>query len=416
MKILRLTAENVKRIKIVEIEPDGNLVVIGGRNGQGKTSVLDSITYALAGKTTHPTRPIRDGEDNAKIVCELDDLIVTRTFTQKGGTLVVSNKEGAKYPTPQAMLDKLTGKLGFDPLAFSRMLKKEQLETLKSLVGLDFSELDARRKGLYEQRTLVNREGKELKAVFDQMPEYPDVPESEISVSLLMEELERREEHNRANMAKRTVLDQLNGEVAKQTEKVAQLEKELEEARTELEKVSKAQNEFKVEVDALHDTDEQEIREQVAGAETINKKVSANRERSQILPKLRKKSGEYKKLTSQIEDIDKAKSDALASASFPVSYLSFDEDGVLFNGLPFDQASSAEQLRVSVAIGLAMNPELKVLLIRDGSLLDKESLQMIASLAADANAQVWIERVGEGDEVSIIIEDGMIKDVFVPQM
>jgi myosin heavy subunit len=241
------------------------------------------------------------------------------------------------------------------------------------------------------------------------MPEYPDVPESEISVSILMEELKKREEHNRSNMAKRTALDQLNGEVAKQTEKVAQLEKELEEARTELEKVSKAQNELKVEVDALHDTDEQEIREQVTGAETINKKVYANKERSQILRKLRKKRGEYKKLTSPIEDIDKAKSDALASASFPVSDLSFDENGVLFNGLPFDQASSAEQLRVSVAIGLAMNPELKVLLIRDGSLLDRENLHMIASLAAEANAQVWIERVGEGDEVSIIIEDGMIK-------
>ena len=359
MKILRLTAENVKRIKIVEIEPDGNLVVIGGRNGQGKTSVLDSITYALAGKTTHPTRPIRDGESKAKVVCELDDIIVTRTFTEAGGgTLTVTNKDGAKYPTPQALLDKLTGKLGFDPLAFSRMLKKEQLETLKSLVGLDFSELDARRKGLYEQRTLVNREGKELKAVFDQMPEYPDVPESEISVSLLMEELEKREEHNRSNMAKRTALDQLNGDVAKQTEKVAQLEKELEEARTELEKVSKAQNELKVEVDALHDTDEQEIREQVTGAETINKKVYANKERSQILQKLRKKRGEYKKFTSQIEDIDNAKNDALASASFPVSDLSFDENGVLFNGLPFDQASSAEQ---GVRVAMEQKIQLRIL-------------------------------------------------------
>jgi len=162
MKITRLTAENIKRIKAVEITPDGNLVVIGGRNAQGKTSVLDSITYALAGASSHPDKPIRNGEDKAKIVCELDDLIVTRTFTPKGGSLMVSNKEGAKYASPQAMLDELTGKLTFDPLAFARMQPREQLETLKSLVGLDFAEMDAKRHQLYEERTLVNREGKKL--------------------------------------------------------------------------------------------------------------------------------------------------------------------------------------------------------------------------------------------------------------
>ena len=152
MKIIKLKAENVKRLEAVTITPDGNLVVIGGRNAQGKTSVLDSITYALAGALSHPDRPIRDGEDKAKIVCELDDLIVTRTFTPKGGSLIVSNKEGAKYASPQAMLDELTGKLTFDPLAFSRMPPKEQVNTLKSLVGLDFSELDAKRQALYDER------------------------------------------------------------------------------------------------------------------------------------------------------------------------------------------------------------------------------------------------------------------------
>ena len=43
MKIVQLTAENVKRLTAVSIAPDGNLVQITGRNGQGKASVLDAI-------------------------------------------------------------------------------------------------------------------------------------------------------------------------------------------------------------------------------------------------------------------------------------------------------------------------------------------------------------------------------------
>ena len=88
--------------------------------------------------------------------------------------------------------------------------------------------------------------------------------------------------------------------------------------------------------------------------------------------------------------------------------IGFGDEGVTFNGLPIEQASSAEQTRVAVAIGLAANPELPVVLIRDGSLLDEDSLAAVAKQAAERGAQVWIERVGDGKECSVIIEDGEV--------
>ena len=101
----------------------------------------------------------------------------------------------------------------------------------------------------------------------------------------------------------------------------------------------------------------------------------------------------------------------ISKAAYPVAGLGFDQlGGVTFNGLPFSQASTAEQLRVSVAIGLALNPQLRVLLIRDGSLLDDDSMKMVAKMAAKADAQVWIERVEIDGQVSVVIEDGAIKD------
>ena len=190
MKIIKLQSENVKRLKAVEINPDENLIIIGGNNAQGKTSVLDSITMALSGKGSIPVQPIRKGEKSAKVVCELDDLIVTRTFTATGGSLIVASKDGAKYSSPQAMLDKLVGKLTFDPLRFSRMAPRDQSAQLKALVGLNFSQQDQERKRLYDLRTAINLECVELKARFEAIPVHPDAPKQEVSVSKLVQELQ----------------------------------------------------------------------------------------------------------------------------------------------------------------------------------------------------------------------------------
>ena len=60
MKINKLEIENVKRIKAVRLKPAQNgLTVIGGNNNQGKTSVLDSIAWALGGEKYRPSEAAR---------------------------------------------------------------------------------------------------------------------------------------------------------------------------------------------------------------------------------------------------------------------------------------------------------------------------------------------------------------------
>lgn len=122
--------------------------------------------------------------------------------------------------------------------------------------------------------------------------------------------------------------------------------------------------------------------------------------------------------TSVLDSIWYALGGKAASPSDPIHHgketaevtVTFGNGVVLYQDIPLDQCSSAERLRVSVSIGLAMNPKLKVLLIRDGSLLDEDNLQMIATMAEKADAQVWIERVGDGEECSVVIEDGQVRD------
>ena len=136
MKIIALQAENIKRIVAIDIRPDTNVVQITGKNGQGKTSVLDAIWWCLAGAGKTQSQPIRKGNDEGYVTIDLGEMIVTRTFKiNKDGettsSLRVENKDGVKFSSPQAMLDKMLGDLTFDPLAFARMDAKKQFDTLR---------------------------------------------------------------------------------------------------------------------------------------------------------------------------------------------------------------------------------------------------------------------------------------------
>ena len=169
-------------------------------------------------------------------------------------------------------------------------------------------------------------------------------------------------------------------------------------------------------VGSLIDPDLADIRKRISQAEMINERVRLAKDRAALDAQLQtiKKSSE--ELTEKLTEIDQRKANLLSEAKFPVPGLGFDGDEVTLDDLPLQQASSAEQLRVSVAMGLALNPKLRVMLVRDGSLLDEESLAMVAKMSEEADAQIWIEQVDRGQKVGVVIEDGHVEGVEEPEM
>lgn len=408
MKIVSLKAENVKCLKAVHIEPDGSIVQITGANGAGKSTVLDSIMYALCGKDVIPTQPIRRGEDHAEINVDLGDYTVTRRFTAEGNTtLTVKSKEGAKFPSPQSLLDKIVGP-AFDPLAFTKHPAKQQLETLRQLVGIDFTKLNEERKGHYESRTMANRDAAAVENRLSAMPEHKDAPAEEVSVGELVDKLRQVDEYNRAraNVEQQhaTALASANRLI----EEIKGIRQTLDRAERNLEDQKSLVQKHHLTLAEMPVKDAAPIKDQIASAETTNRKVRENKARAELALKLTEYKETAQTLSDAIGAIDTQKQKILSEARFPVDGLSIDDNGVTYNGLPFTQASSAEQLRVSVAIGLAANPKLKVLLIRDGSLLDANGMQLITEMADQAGAQVWIERVATDEAVGIVIEDGQV--------
>ncbi len=414
MKITELRAENVKRLKAVHITPNGEAaVILGGRNEQGKTSVLDAIEMALAGSDSVPEMPIRNGEERARIVVKTEEYVVERRFTRSNSYLTVTNAKGLELASPQKVLDKLVGSLSFDPLAFARMDPKAQAEEVKRLAGLDFDGLDTEKQRAFDQRTELNREVKRLEGALAKMPHHDGAPAHEVAAADALAELRRIADQRNARSLAEVSLQDMRAHARRLADEIEAIEKQLEAKRVTLEGVREAGRVKREEFDAMPVPDaarEQQLEAMVRGADEINAKVRANAERLRLSEELDTQTVQVMKLTGRLQAIEREKSEALAAAKLPIDGLGFDEAlGLLVDGVPFAQCSSARKLKVSVALGLAANPTLKVLLIRDGAFLDEESLAMVAKMAADAGAQVWVERVGKGAECSVIIEDGQVE-------
>lgn len=424
MRIIKLEAENIKRLKAITIRPTGAATLIGGRNAQGKSSTLDCIAMALSGKAI-PEQPIRVGSKKGHIVLETDELLIERTFSAKGSKLVVRNKAGIEQRSPQSLLDSLFGSLAFDPFKFSQDKPKQQAETIRKLAGLDFSALDEERQAAFDQRTEANRETKRLAAVLESLPADVDgVPATEVSVEELKVELSERN----AQATKKAKLSAAVVEASKEAtrakerhegaeDRLALMEKEVQtqkeliaSLRAKLLFQEEAEAKATQEADAFTPDPVEETLEKLSALEETNRKVRANTERVSVRRKLSDSEDLAEELTEQIEEVDARKAALIESAKLPVPGLAFDEDGPTLNGIALSQCSQAERLRVSVAVGLAFNPKLRVMLIREGAFLDEDALALLAELAEQADAQVFIERVGTADEAAIIIEDGMVAE------
>ena len=411
MKIVKLTAENIKRLVAVEITPTGNIVKITGRNSAGKSSVLDSIWMALGGSDAIPKQAVRKGQEKATIRLNMGDLVVERRFTPSGSVLYVENADGARFKSPQAILDGLVGRLSFDPLAFMRMDRRKQSDTLRELAGLDLSDLETRHAKIYEQRTQKNREVDSLQAQIDAIKVPPNAPTEEADPGEIVDTINAALETNRQNARKREILAEEEADIARLSNDILELQERLKRLIGDRDHRSKVLAQAQADMKDVVDLDVTPLRQKLAGLQQANAAARAYQQRDKLENQFIAVREQAEKLTSELQAIDAQKAQRIRDAKFPLDGLSVDDGVVLYQGIPLEQASSAEQLRVSLAMAMALNPKLRVIRITDGSLLDKDSMAVVEQMATDKDFQVWIEQVEESGRVGVYIEDGHVAAV-----
>lgn len=406
VKINTLEIENVKRIKAVQFEPTKNgLTVIGGRNRQGKTSVLDSIAWALGGEKYRPSQPKREGsfaEPHLKLT--LDNGIVVERGG-KNGSLKVTDSTGKKGG--QQLLNSFVEQFALDLPKFLNQSSKEKAATLLRIIGVGdkLGELERTEKELYDRRTAIGRIADQKEKYAKEMPVYAGVPAEPVSAGELIKQQQEILARNGENQRKRD-----------QREYYAQ---QLELAKSAYEQAKMrfeaAENNFKLanlEAQDLEDESTAELERNIAEIDELNAKIRANLDREHAEIDAEDYRSQYSHLTEQIADARQAKTDLLKGADLPLEGLSVEEGELLYKGCKWDGMSGAEQLVVATSIVRRLNPDCGFVLLDKMEQMDAETLADFGKWLEEQGLQAIATRVSTGGECSIIIEDGTS---FVPE-
>lgn len=413
MKLTLIEITNLKRLKAVRLEPsDKGLTVIGGRNGQGKTSVLDGIAYALGGEKFRPTSLKRDGAiAETKIHIETDDGIVIER-KGKNASLSVYDSTGTKRG--QQLIDTLISKLAIDLPKFLNSSDKDKADILLQILGIGdkLDQFDREIKAKFDTRTAVGRQADQKQKAANDMPYHEDVPEEPVSVKKLIDEQQAilarngiKEEHRReleANKSERVRLvkeyDRLVSEVERLKEQIKHIEKKIDDASSE---------DFTLESTAA-------LEEQIAKHEETNRKVAENKAKTERENEAADLHDQYDALTEEIEKLRADRLALLRDADLPFPGLSVNDEGCLtLNGKAWDCMSGSQQMIVGTAIASRLNPSCRFVLLDKLEQLDLETLEDFDKWLVENDLQALATRVSTNSdgECSLVIEDGEVIDV-----
>lgn len=403
MKINALELENVKRIKAVRLEPSPNgLTIIGGKNGQGKTSVLDAIAWGLGGDRYKPSVPAREGAlVPPSIHIELDNGLVVE---RKGVNSALKVVDATGKKSGQRLLDAFISKLALDLPAFLSATDKEKADTLLIIIGVgdQLTALEEKEKKLYFQRTEIGRYRDMKEKAAKNMPSYPNLPETPISASDLIKQQQAILAKNGENQRKRENEEYYNRILAEAQIAFDKAKAALKQAEQDCLAARKA-------AEDLQDESTAELEKNIADIEEINQKIRINEDKKKAEEEADSYSLKYNQLTDVLDEVRNKKQALLDGADLPLPGLSVEEGKLIYNSVPWDGMSGAEQLKVATAIVRKLNPECGFVLMDKLEQMDLDTLQEFGTWLKDQGLQVIATRVSTGAECSIIIEDGMVK-------
>lgn len=415
VKISSLELENVKRIRAVQIVPtSAGLTVIGGDNGQGKTSVLDAIAWALGGDRYRPSAPTRDGSViPPRIRLELSNgLVVERSG--KNSALKVSDPAGQR--AGQQLLNSFVEELALNLPKFMEASGKEKADTLLKIIGVgdQLAALEFQEKQAYNQRRAIGQIADQKKKSAKEMPFYPDAPGKPISAMELIQRQQAILAQNGENQRKREQLEHIKFRKNSCVQVVQSLEERLENARASLKQAEADLEIAQKDAMDLHDESTAQIEADLRNIEAINIKVRSNCDREKAEQEAEKYSGQYEALTTELEGIRKQKYDLLNGAKLPLEGLSVEDGELTYRGKKWDAMSGSDQLRVSTAIVRALNPRCGFVLLDKLEQMDLQTLREFGAWLQEQGLQAIATRVSTGGECSIIIEDGVAASVAMP--
>lgn len=415
MKIETIAINGFKKLQQFAIDPAGKSVEIKGKNGQGKSSIIDAIWCTLTGKDV-PGVPINRDSVSAKIVVGLDSGHTARlSFNAKGGkTLVVEGPDGEPVKAPATFLENLIGKISFDPFEFVNQPPAKQKAFLQQLLRIDMAPIESRKAQALAEKLEIENEAKAIERDAEKLVDAKKADRVDVA-DLVAKQNERAETIRKGQAAAQDLASaeataqRVTASVASIQAKIADLQAQLNDAEMEYDAAQAALPPRRAELERLRAivAEMPDNSEAIANAGEINKAADNWAKRLELVEASKKIRGDLDAVKAKIEGIEADRSELLFAAKFPVKGLSFSTDGVLFNGLPFDSGNQCQSdiLRVGVAIAVAQDPALKIVRIKDGSLLDSTAKSELLAMLAENGFQAFIETVADSELTALTIEE-----------
>ena len=416
IKINKLEIENVKRIKAVKIEQTASgLTIVGGNNNQGKTSVLDSIAWALGGEKYRPSQPQREGSTippTLHIVLN-NGLVVERKW--KNSSLKVTDPSGNKGG--QQLLNEFVEQLALDLPKFMESSGKEKAQTLLKIIGVgdQLAVLDQQEKEMYNKRLAIGQIADQKEKFAKEQPYYPDAPKELVSPSELIRQQQEILAKNGENQRKRDQVKKYEDSIYFLRQSVDGMKEQLAEEEKKLREAEENLRIAQMNTQDLQDESTAELEASISNIEEINRKVRANMDKDKAEEDAREYRDQYNALTADINKTRNAKTDLLQSAELPLPELSVKEGELIYKGQQWDNMSGSDRLRVSTAIVRKLNPKCGFVLLDKLEQMDIQTLNEFGQWLEQEGLQAIATRVSTGDECSIIIEDGYVQDTVPVQ-
>lgn len=418
-KITSLQIENVKRVKALHLEPTAaGLTVIGGKNGQGKTSVLDSIAWCCGGNRLAPSNPQRDGSLNPPAIDITMSNGIRVKRSGKNGTLTVLDPSGNK--AGQALLDAFVGQFALDLPKFLEGNSKAKADALLQTLGISdqLKKLEEDAKRIYDSREAIGRIATSKKKHAEELPEYPDAPEKPVSAAEYVKQHEAILAKNGENQRKRDNLAALLVQESRVSEQIAELQKALDVKKAEYEQIASDIIIAQKSTAELVDESTEEIKANLENIESINAQVAANQAKSHAHDEATEYQQQYDDLSTALGSKRAERLALLEGANLPLPGLTVEEGELLYNNQKWDCMSGSEQLKVAVAIVRAMNPECGFVLMDKLEQMDADTMREFGAWLEQEGLQVIATRVSTSpDECTIIIEDGLpLGETYIDQV
>ena len=381
MKVQKVKIENFKCLDRQDVDLNGRNIIAMGGNCKGKTSLIDAIFGAM------PKKPLKEGEKKGKVSIDVGEYVCEFTFSEKNEKpkLNIFDSTGKPQSSPATLFKQLFGSERFDIEKFLSMSDNDKAQYVKNLIGIDWTDADNRHKELYENRRFLNRKLKELDAKNESIKIDPNL--KKLDTSIISEKLKKAEETNSQINGIESGLSSRLSDVESKKKQIEALQAEVSKMQTEISKAEKWLNENKK-------IDTSSIHEEMEAAIETNERVNTQ----EIFLKSRNEAVETGKQIDEIEsemtEIRAKQKEELEAANMPVEGMTFEDNKLYLNGLPFDsgQINTAKKIICGLKLSLHNAGEIKIDRF-DGSLLDKDSMEEVQQWAKENDVQLFIELV-----------------------